>query len=386
MLKSLPVQLLICLIGALLFGNYLNSNIISFFYTISCFLKDVLMIILPAIIFGYLFAAILSFERQAPLLIFTIIILVVCSNATTVLTAYGFGKVVLPLFSYESLHTFATNQEEIKTLWRLPFSSPFSPDKTMIFGVCVGLIASFLNKPVLKKFAFILRDKATLALKKGFIPFLPLYVLGFILKLDRDGSLGLLLQNYSRIFLISCGLITIYISFMYAIAANFRWRKFKAFVGEMLPAGLTGFSTMSSAAAMPVTLDATETNLNDREYADFVIPTTVNIHMIGDGLNIALTSLALLLMTGHPIPEFSTFLTFTLYYCIAKFSAAGIPGGGVIVILPVAQHYLGLSAEATTMLATIYILQDPIITAANVMGNGAFALLTGKLLKKAKNG
>ncbi|MBY0462586.1 MAG: dicarboxylate/amino acid:cation symporter [Alphaproteobacteria bacterium] len=385
MLKKLPVQLLICLIGGLIFGNYLSADVISFFYTISCFLKDVLMIILPIIIFGYLFAAILSFEKQAPLLILTIVVLVICSNAATVLTAYGFGKIVLPLLSYESLHTLAATHEEIRALWRLPFSSPVTPDKTMIFGVCVGLIASFLNKPILKQLAFSLRDKATIALKKGFIPFLPLYVLGFILKLDRDGSLGLLLQNYSRIFVISCVLITTYISLMYAIAANFRWRKFKAFVGEMLPAGLTGFSTMSSAAAIPVTLDATETNLNNREYADFVVPATVNIHMIGDGLNIALTSLALLLMTGHPIPEFSVFLTFTLYYCIAKFSAAGIPGGGVIVILPVAQHYLGLSAEATTMLATIYILQDPIITAANVMGNGAFALLTGKLLKKAKN-
>lgn len=385
MLKSLPIQLLLCLIGALLFGNYLDTHVISFFYTVSCFLKDVLMIVLPVIIFGYLFAAILSFEKQAPLLILTIIVLVICSNATTVLTAYGFGKIVLPLFSYETLHTFKAVQEEIKPLWRLPFSSPVTPDKTMIFGVCVGLVASFLNKPSLRKLAFSLRDKATIALKKGFIPFLPLYVLGFILKLDRDGSLGLLLQNYSRIFVISCVLITSYISLMYAVAANFRWNKFKAFVREMLPAGLTGFSTMSSAAAMPVTLDATETNLNNREYADFVIPATVNIHMIGDGLNIALTSLALLLMTGHPIPEFSTFLVFVLYYCIAKFSAAGIPGGGVIVILPVAQHYLGLSGEATTMLATIYILQDPIITAANVMGNGAFALLTGKLLKKAKN-
>jgi Na+/H+-dicarboxylate symporter len=385
MLRSLPVQLLLCLIVALVFGNYLSTDIVSFFYTISCFLKDMLMIILPAIIFSYLLAAILSFERKAPLLILAIIILVIASNATTVITAYGFSKIVLPLFSYEALHTLTTAQEEIKSLWRLPFSSPFTPDKTMIFGVVVGLVTSFMNKPIFKKIAFFLRDKATVALKKSFIPFLPLYVLGFILKLDRDGSLGLLLKNYSQIFAISCVLIVIYISFLYAASAGFRWKIFKGFIENMLPAGLTGFSTMSSAAAMPVTLDATEKNLNDREYADFVIPATVNIHMIGDGLNITLTSLALLIMTGQSIPDFSMFLGFTLYYCIAKFSAAGIPGGGVIVILPVAQHYLGLSAEATTMLATIYILQDPIITAANVMGNGAFALLSGKLLKKANN-
>jgi len=384
MLKSLPIQLLLCLIGALTLGDYLGHETISVFYTISCFLKDILMLILPIIIFCYLFAAILSFEQNAPLLIIAVVLLIVCSNAVAVLTSYGFAKIFLPLMSYESLHNLTVVKEKIEPLWRLPFSSPVTPDKTMLIAVCVGLIASFLNKPELKTFAFSLRDRATLALKKGFIPFLPLYVLGFILKLDRDGSLGLLLQNYSRIFVLSCFLIVTYIGFLYALAAGFRWTILKGYLREMLPAGLTGFSTMSSAATMPITLNATEANLKNREYADFIVPATANIHLIGDGLNIPLTALALLVMTGSTIPDFSTYIVFVLYYCLAKFSAAGVPGGGVIVILPVVQHYLGLGPEATTMLATIYILQDPIITSANVMGNGAFALLTGKLLGKGK--
>jgi Na+/H+-dicarboxylate symporter len=34
----------------------------------------------------------------------------------------------------------------------------------------------------------------------------------------------------------------------------------------------------------------------------------------------------------------------------------------------------------TSLLATIYILKDPILTATNVMGNGAFALLSRKVV------
>jgi len=91
-----------------------------------------------------------------------------------------------------------------------------------------------------------------------------------------------------------------------------------------------------------------------------------------------------MMMTGQPFPDFSTYLIFTIFYCLTKFSAAGVPGGGVLVILPVAQAYLGLSPEMATLLFTIYVLQDPLITAANVMGNGAFALITAKIFTSSQ--
>jgi Na+/H+-dicarboxylate symporter len=102
---------------------------------------------------------------------------------------------------------------------------------------------------------------------------------------------------------------------------------------------------------------------------------------MGDGLSITITAMALLLMSGQGLPSWSAFLMYMMYYCIVKFSAAGVPGGGVIVILPVVRDYLGLDEATTSLLATIYMLQDPILTSANVMGNGAFAMVTHRLLK-----
>jgi Na+/H+-dicarboxylate symporter len=136
---------------------------------------------------------------------------------------------------------------------------------------------------------------------------------------------------------------------------------------------------------MPMTLVATEKNINDQSgYADFVIPATVNNHMTADGLNISLTALFLVCMIGHPFPQFIDYLPFVLYYSVAKFSCAAIPGGGVLVILPVVQNYLNVPAEMTALLATLYILQDPIMTSGNVMANGAFAILTHRFLRKFK--
>jgi Na+/H+-dicarboxylate symporter len=87
-----------------------------------------------------------------------------------------------------------------------------------------------------------------------------------------------------------------------------------------------------------------------------------------------------LMLSGAPLPTFENYLLFTFYFCIAKFSAAGIPGGTVIVMLPILQKYLGLSPEMASLITTIYIIQDPVFTSANVMGNGAFALLVRKLI------
>ena len=115
------------------------------------------------------------------------------------------------------------------------------------------------------------------------------------------------------------------------------------------------------------------------------MPATANIHMVGDGINITLTSLALLVMSGHPLPGFSAFLAYVGAYIITKFSGSGIPGGGMIILLPVVEEYLGLSSELCSLVATLYILQDSLMTASNVAGNGAFALIINKILKKKFN-
>lgn len=383
-LKNLPLQLFLSLILGLFLGKILDNKTISYIYTASLIIKDGLMTVLPFIIFSYLVAALVSFEKKAPLLIVFIVLLVVFSNAMSVIVAYGAAQLAFPFLGKMSAEGFSAAKETILPVWNIGLEPLISSDKALLAGIITGLMINFIpsesTRSKIKDLSFRFRDWTTKALKNSFIPFLPIYVLGFVLKLDKDSSIEILMQNYGKVFIVGCLLIVVYLLFLYGLAANFRKSIFIGYLREMIPAGLTGFSTMSSAATMPVTLAATERNLKDRSYADFVIPTTVNIHLVGDGLNIALTALALLVMSGQNFPSFNTYLLFTLYYCLAKFSCAGIPGGGVIVILPVIQSYLGLSSEITGLLATIYILQDPILTSANVMGNGAFALLSRKIL------
>lgn len=381
MLKSLPVQLIIAIAAAFFLSTILNLETIQVFYTISCALKDLLMGILPIVIFSYITAAILSMEQRAPVLLLSIILLVTISNALTVLMSYGIGVNLLPLLTLEG-DALSNIKDLVTPLYLLPIPSILSPDKTMLLGIGFGLLFSFYKVPKITQFTHDMRHYVTVFLQKAFIPLLPLYVFGFILKMEYEGTLSILIKNSGHIFGFLCIFIIVYISFLYFVASGFRVSRFMEIVRNMLPAGITGFSTMSSAATMPVTLDATEKNTGDEEFTDLVIPTTVNIHLMGDALAIPIMALAVLSLSGMPLPTFEDYLLFTLYFCIAKFSVAGIPGGGIIVMLPILQKYLHLTPEMASLMTTIYIVQDPIFTSANVMGNGAFAMLVQKITRR----
>lgn len=379
MLKSLPVQLIIAILAAFLLSDVFNLETLRFFFSISCSLKEILMGVLPFVIFSYITAAILSMEQRAPWLIFSILALVTLSNAFTVLVSYGVGVSLLPLLTFGNTSSLSAIQDTVTPLFSLHIPEILAPDQSLLLGIVIGLIFSFIKVPAVTTLAQSMRHYVTVFLQKAFIPLLPLYVFGFILKMDYEDTLMILIKNSGHIFGLVWIFIVVYLALLYFIVSGFRLNRFFELVRNMTPAGITGFSTMSSAATMPVTLAATEKNMGDDQFADLVIPTTVNIHLMGDALAIPILALAVLSLSGLPLPTFENYLLFVVYFCLAKFSVAGIPGGGIIVMLPILQKYLGLTPEMASLLTTIYIIQDPIFTSANVMGNGAFALLVRKV-------
>jgi Na+/H+-dicarboxylate symporter len=355
-------------------------------FTASNVIKDLLMHFLPLLVFSYIAVALGAFRSKGLLFVGFIIVCTCISNALTVLCGYTFGSQVLPFLitPLQKADLISTTAKTVHSLWQLPLR-PFIPtDKTMLLGAAVGLFLGIFPIESISKAILRLRHFSTVIFKKGLIPLLPVYVLGFLLKIAKEDALWPLVERYTGVFVFTCSMLLVYIFVMYIIAAQGRWHITKAYLKEMLPAGITGFSTVSSAATMPVTIAATERNVGDANYADFCVPATVNVHLVGDGISISITALALMLMHGDGIPAIGTYMVFVFFYCLAKFSCAGVPGGGVLVLIPVFQQYLGMSPEVAGLLASIYILQDPILTAANVMGNGAFAIITHKLAKKVE--
>ncbi len=385
---SLPVRLVISVTLAFFLSSHIDAGVVNIFYTISTVLKDILLLLIPFVVFSYLCSAILSLQGQAIFLIFAVFGLVIVSNIINVFTAYGTAYYLLDFLKPINFETIQ-NPNTVEALWRIPITTVLTADKAMLLGLFVGFIGLFFgflgNSKVthfITQVVSKLKSWTTTALNLAFIPFLPVYVFGFVLKIGFEGELGTLATAYAPVFFLSLIIIHAYLFFWYAIGSNGNIKETLKAIRTMVPAWLTGFSTMSSAATLPVTLKCVEANTHNPQLTNFVVPATSNVHMVGDGINITLTALALLAMSGMPLPGFTAFLAYVGAYVITKFSGSGIPGGGMIILLPVVEEYLGLSADLCSLVATLYILQDSLMTASNVAGNGAFALIANKLFAK----
>jgi Na+/H+-dicarboxylate symporter len=157
-------------------------------------------------------------------------------------------------------------------------------------------------------------------------------------------------------------------------------RKFK----NMVPSILLGLFSMSSAAAIPSTIRAGEENVEDKELVRFVVPSTANMHLLGDCFSIPIIGLAVISSFGFEIPSIGEYLVFALNGVVAKFAAAGIPGGSAIIFAPIFEDVFGFSAQMLTAVTTIYVLFDPVATSSNVFGHGMFVILFEKVYKRFK--
>lgn len=135
---------------------------------------------------------------------------------------------------------------------------------------------------------------------------------------------------------------------------------------------------------MPLIIHGSEQNVKRPEIVRSVVPSTINIHLIGDSFAIPIMMLGIMISFGQGMPDWQLYLTFTLYFALYKFAVAAVPGGTVLVLLPVFEQQMGFSPEMLSLITALYVVFDPIITTGNVLGHGAFAILFSKVFDRSK--
>ncbi len=139
---------------------------------------------------------------------------------------------------------------------------------------------------------------------------------------------------------------------------------------------------MSSAAALPFSIEAATRNTKNPVLANAVMPITINFHMLGDTICIPILTVIILHSFGMPMPSMSTYFIFGLCFVMNKFAGAGIPGGSIMVSLPILQHYLGFSEEMLALITAFYMLIDPITTLCNVTANNFLIIFIQSIWEK----
>ncbi|MCX8055440.1 MAG: dicarboxylate/amino acid:cation symporter [Ignavibacteria bacterium] len=149
---------------------------------------------------------------------------------------------------------------------------------------------------------------------------------------------------------------------------------FKNFYKEMFPVHLVAFSTSSSAATLPVTMEQVEKGLGVRnEIASFVLPVGVTVNMDGTSLYQAVAAVFIAQVFGIEMTFFH-FLTILFTATLASIGTAAVPGAGVVMLV-IVLNAAGIPVEGLALILAIDRPLDMIRTVINVTSDAMIAVI-----------
>lgn len=381
---SLPFKLFLILIGVALFGNYIPATAINFFYSISLIFKECLGFLLPFIVFAFITTGILSFKKNAPVVLSILLGSVLLSNAIVAFFSYFAGKALLPLLAVKINPITMVITQSMTPLFSIKLPVLFGSFYAMLAAVICGVSLSFYSIPSVENGIKFLKNLIEMVVNSLFIPILPLYIFGFLLEINHQGVFMQLFQTYGRTFALIIILQMIVLFFIYFIAAQGSMQQALRYIRVAMPSYLTAFGTMSSTATIPVTVQCAEQNTGNYALSAMATPILANIHLLGDAISTPILALVTLFIFKGVLPAVGVYSIFVCYFCINMLAVAGIPGGGIIVMIPILKAILGFDDMMISIITTLYFLQDGLGTAGNVMGDGALMIIINKILKRLK--
>lgn len=379
---SLPVQVLLIVGFITLFGAYIPLAVKECLYGISLTMKEILVFILPVVIFSYLASCILSFEKGAGVLAFIGILLVsiFVSNFAGVMTSYFAAVLGMKIVTIPEV-VKAVDTPILGTLWSFNLPTYVDVKYVLIAGLLTGIIFTFVRFKPVEQFTNLLKSFSNFFLMKVFSPLVPLFILGFMVRLDHEGMLKSIITSYAPLFFYVIVMTGGYIALLFFIFNGFKIKETLRHLKNSIAPAVTGFSTMSSAVTMPFTLKAAELNTN-AVVARTVIPATVNPHMIGNAMITPILAAAVMSSYGVDFSPLSVYIIFALYFAVTQFAAAAVPSGAILIMMPHLQGILGFTPGMSELIISLYLLFDAPITAGNVVGNIALTTGLNKVLTK----
>jgi Na+/H+-dicarboxylate symporter len=148
--------------------------------------------------------------------------------------------------------------------------------------------------------------------------------------------------------------------------------KYKSFLKAVLPAQIMGFTTSSSAATLPVTMECAEKNLKIKdEITSFVLPLGATINMDGTSIHQAVSAVFIAQVFGHDL-TLADQLMIILTATLSSIGAAAVPSAGLITLV-IVLGAIGVSPEGLALIIAIDRPLDMCRTIVNVTGDTVVA-------------
>lgn len=254
---------------------------------------------------------------------------------------------------------------------------------TIFLGISMLLIGEKNAKP-LKDFFDSLNEVVLkmVDLIMLFAPYAVFALLANVVVSSNDPDLLVALLKYA--LTVVGGLLLMIVFYMILVSLITKKNPFW-FLKKLSPAQLLAFSTSSSAATLPVTMERVEEHIGvDKEVSSFVLPVGATINMDGTSLYQAVAAVFIAQALSFDL-SFSDQLMIILTALLASIGSAAVPGAGMVMLVIVLES-IGFPAEKLAIgLALIFAVDRPLDmcrTIINVTGDATVASIVAKSVGK----
>lgn len=150
--------------------------------------------------------------------------------------------------------------------------------------------------------------------------------------------------------------------------------RIRVFSGKLIPVQLLAFSTSSSNATLPVTMEVVEKEIGvSEEIASFSLPLGATVNMDGTALYQGVATVFIAQAMGIPL-DFAAQATIVLTATLASIGTAGVPSAGIVTLVIILQS-VGVPIAGIALILGIDRILDMVRTVVNVTGDAVVATL-----------
>ncbi|CDT26957.1 Na+/H+-dicarboxylate symporter [Vibrio coralliirubri] len=276
--------------------------------------------------------------------------------------APSLGQVIIDMFPTNPIQAMA----EGKTL------------QVIVFAVLFGIAISAAGKPG-ERIAAVFSDLNEVIMKLvALLMNLAPYGVFFLMAKLFSG-LGLsAIWNLAEYFLVLTGTLLLHGLVTYsAMLKGFTGLSPITFLRKMEDAIMFAFSTASSNATIPVTMETAKNRMGvDNKVASFTVPLGATVNMDGTAIMQGVAT-AFIAQAYNIDLSMGDYLMVILTATLASVGTAGVPGVG-LVMLAMVLNQVGLPLEGIALIMGVDRLLDMIRTAVNITGDSAVSIIVAK--------
>ncbi len=214
-------------------------------------------------------------------------------------------------------------------------------------------------------------------------PFAVFALLANVVVTSDDPDILLALLRYAGVVIFGLALMIVFYCVMVAVITK---KSPLWFLKQISPAQLLAFSTSSSAATLPVTMERVEEHIGvDKEVSSFVLPVGATINMDGTSLYQAVAAVFIMQVLWPEGLTFSNQITIVLTALLASIGSAAVPGAGMVMLVIVLEAIGFPSDKLPIGLALIFAVDRPLDmlrTTVNVTGDATVSMVIAKSVGK----